>query len=232
MKVVYTYIFDNHDWLLPPVVTKGWRYVCFTDTPDSICKTQDVWEIIKVPLSQDTPKRTAGYYLTHGLELFPECDTVVSVSGQYRIVGFLDGFVDGFLKRDYCIMNHPVRNCTYQEGKAVLLHRRDVPRNINPQLDRYRKEGLPPNSGMVQTGAIGRKNILAVKEFELLWWEEIRKGSQRDQLSFNYTLWKNPHLLKIDYFNEIDLVPYMKLGEHRICYDDREYKNFISDNNV
>ena len=91
MKVVYTYIFGKHDWLRHPnFVTPGWRYVCFTDTPDGVWPPdhkKHTWEIITVPSEYDTPKRTAGYYLTHGLDLFPEAEIIISAIGMCQIVG-------------------------------------------------------------------------------------------------------------------------------------------------
>jgi len=219
LKIVYTYIFGKHDWLRTPTkVTPGWKYICFTDTPDNVwpkSMERQTWEVIQVPSDQDTPKRTAGYYLTHSANLFPEAEIIVSVIGMGRIVGDLDGFVMKNLKRDYCLMRHPARVCTYSEGQAVISYKKDKPENVNPQMDRYKAEGLPVNHGMVQTGVIGRRNSDRVKEFERLWWEEIKNESQRDQLSFNYCLWKYPDLIKVDTFDPNKLGEFVALCPHR-----------------
>lgn len=219
MKIVYTYIFGKHDWLRPPKhVTQGWRYVCFTDTPDGVWPPnaqKRAWEIIYKPSDQDNPKRTAGYYLTHSTDLFPEAEIIISAIGMCQVVGDLDSFVRTNLTQDYCLMRHPARVCTYSEGQACISYKKDTPENINPQMDRYKAEGLPKNHGMVQTGVIGRRNTVGVKEFERLWWEEIKNESKRDQLSFNYTLWKHPGLIKVDTFDPNHLGKWFMLCPHR-----------------
>ena len=168
-----------------------------------------------MPSPFDTPKRTAGYYLTHSTDLFHEYEIILSTTGQCRIVGDLDDFVKSYLKRDYTLMKHPARNCTYAEANACISYHKDKPGNIKPQMERYREEGLPENNGMVQTGVIGRRNTPAVKEFEALWWEEIKNNSQRDQLSFNYCLWKYPKLLKVDPFDPNRLGKHFAICAHR-----------------
>jgi hypothetical protein len=222
MKVIYTYIFNEWDWLKPPVkVTPGWKYVCFTDEdnpwlPGSSLKA---WEIVRVK-DELTPKRRAGYYLTHGLELFGDSEIIISVTGQCHVIGDLDVFVEKFLKRDYCLMHHPSRNCTYKEAAACMRSNRDDPEVIARHMEKYRAEGLPANAGMVQTGIIGRRNTVGVKEFERLWWEEIQNGSQRDQLSWNYVLWEHPGLIDVDYWkfdechwNHIAVTPHYRKNQ-------------------
>jgi len=209
MKTVYTYIFGDYDKLKQPVKTEGWKYICFTDNPDLYDK--GIWQLEKVPII-DTPKKTAGYYLTHGLELF-NTDIVVSITGQCEIVENLNHFIDDFLKRDYCLMKHPARNCTYKEGEAVIKWKSDIPGNVIPQMKRYKKEGLPENNGMAQCAVIGRRNTPEIRIFESLWWDELNKETLRDQLSFNYVLWENP--INLDYFELEDMEEYIIIHKHK-----------------
>lgn len=200
-KVVYTYIFNEWDWLKPPIkVTPGWRYVCFTDEknpwlPGMVPKA---WELVQVRMEY-TPKRQACYFLTHGTDMFAEYDIIVSITGQCHVIGDLDEFCDIVLKRNYGIMYHPSRNCTYKEAAAVVRHGKDDPEVVKKHMERYRKEGFPEFSGMVQTGIIARRNVFSVREFERKWWKEIQGGSHRDQLSWNYTNWKFP--IQVDFYN-------------------------------
>lgn len=208
MKTAYTYIFNNYDTLKQPVKTEGWKYICFTDNPDLYEK--GIWQLEKVPII-DTPKKTACYYITHGLELF-STDIVLSVTGQCQIIGNLNDLIDDFLKRDYCIMRHPARNCTYREGEAILRHKRDIPGNVIPQILKYRAEGLPEHNGLAQCAVIGRRNIPAVKRFDARWWNELNTMSTREQLSFNYVLWRYP--INIDYFEIEELNKYIEIHKH------------------
>jgi hypothetical protein len=43
---------------------------------------------------------------------------------------------------------------------------------------------------LVETSVLLRRNTAAVRRFNEAWWEEVEKGSCRDQISFNYVAWK------------------------------------------
>jgi len=203
MNVVYTYIFNKWDWLKPPMkVTPGWKYICFTDEDDpwQPGMPPHTWELRKVDHFH-TPKRMQVYYKTHALGLFPDADYVVSIDGSCHIMGCMDAFVERFLKRDYCLMIHPSRNCTYDEAETVIQYGKDSEKVVRRQMGMYREFGLPENEGMVQTGIIGRYNNPKVESFEEAWWEEVEDGSHRDQLSWNFVNWSSP-IMGVDYFTQ------------------------------
>lgn len=82
---------------------------------------------------------------------------------------------------------HDKRDCIYDEGPACIELKKDCPRIINRQLERYRKEGFPAHYGLLSGGILYRKhNSPALRAVDEMWWNEVRKGSKRDQLSFNY----------------------------------------------
>ena len=67
-------------------------------------------------------------------------------------------------------------------------------------MERYQKEGYPRHNGLI-TGMVilrrhNEKDCIKVMEH---WWTEIKYGSKRDQLSFNYVAWKNK--LKFSYID-------------------------------
>ena len=91
------------------------------------------------------------------------------------------------------------RDCIYDEA-AVLTkagHNKDI---INNQMNKYILEGYPKHNGLACTTYIIRKHNLKVEEFNNMWWSEICRGSERDQLSFNYVAWRTG--INIKYFNE------------------------------
>jgi hypothetical protein len=69
---------------------------------------------------------------------------------------------------------------------------KDTQENVNPQIDRYKKEGFPKDFGLLQSNIMIRKHNEedCIRLMEC-WFEELKNGSHRDQLSFNYALWKN-----------------------------------------
>jgi hypothetical protein len=92
---------------------------------------------------------------------------------------------------DIITFKHRFRNCTYDEGTAVLAGHRD--RNVaivNEQMEYYHKEGYPEQNGQFETGVLLRHHTPEVKRFNEFWWSQICRFSKRDQLSVNYTAWK------------------------------------------
>ena len=58
-------------------------------------------------------------------------------------------------------------------------------------MDRYKNDGYPSKNGLTRNTILIRKhNEPDVVETMEKWWEEVKYGSKRDQLSFNYSAWK------------------------------------------
>lgn len=91
---------------------------------------------------------------------------------------------------DIVCLEHPARNCVYEEHKACLERKKDDPVIMQKQMNKYRSEGYPENAGMVQTGFLARTVSDQVLEHASIWWDEVAMYSRRDQLSFNYALAK------------------------------------------
>ena len=59
-------------------------------------------------------------------------------------------------------------------------------------MERYIQNGYPQNNGLGFTcGLVRYHNRPILKNAMEMWWTEIKYGSKRDQLSFNYVAWKN-----------------------------------------
>jgi hypothetical protein len=86
---------------------------------------------------------------------------------------------------------HPQRNCVTRELAACRQLRKDDPGVMEAQVDRYLRAGMPLRAGMVETGVLLWKNDERAQRFASLWLREVRYGSARDQLSFNYVAWKH-----------------------------------------
>ena len=68
-------------------------------------------------------------------------------------------------------------------------------------MDRYRSLGYPVNNGLIFSAClIRRHNEKDVIKCMNAWWGEIKYGSRRDQLSFNYSAAKTN--LKFTYIEE------------------------------
>ena len=89
------------------------------------------------------------------------------------------------------------RDCIYDEAQYLLKigeegKYKDDPEIIKEQIKRYKNDNYSEHNGLIVGMIIFRRhNKLDVIKVMENWWEEIKKGSRRDQLSFNYVAWKN-----------------------------------------
>lgn len=190
--VVFTCLSGSYDTLKEPVeVDPNWDYVCFTNEP----VTSKVWQIRKIP---DALVHLPNAKQARAIKILPhvylsEYEYSFWIDASILIKRSVTGFVSDTLHTEtacFAIPKHPDRICLYEEAKAVKRMNKDKPESVDPQVTRYKKEGYPSNWGLVQSGLIIRKHTQEVAEFCNRWWNEVEKGSKRDQLSFNYVLWK------------------------------------------
>jgi hypothetical protein len=190
-KVVYTAITGCYDELFTPeYINKDWDYICFTDNPDL---TSDFWQIRRMKESDDLDSvKKARKYKIQPHRYLPEYQISLWVDGNFRIVGDIDEYIKIYaLKKSMMCMNHPDRDCVYQEAEAVVKLKKDAENIVSIQIKKYIEENYPKNNGMIASGILYRKhNDPVVKELMNEWWNEVIIMSCRDQLSFNYVCWK------------------------------------------
>ena len=203
-KVVYTCITGDYDRLIDPkVVSEDFDYICFTDS-DKL--QSDVWKIMPLPeeTNELTQVKKQRFIKTHPHLVLKDYDYSIWVDGNMEIVGGMNDFIKNIDVKDASIFipKHPVRKCIYAEERAVISMKKDKSEITNPQIKRYKSEKFPKDYGLVQSNIIFRKHndkdcIKIMDE----WWEEIKNGSHRDQLSFNYICWKNKDI-KVIFLND------------------------------
>jgi hypothetical protein len=161
--------------------------VCFTDRK----LESPVWDVVVRPEKGD-PVRIAKQYkiLTH--RFFPRAQYFVWNDGSQQLLERITpDLVEQLLDGNQIVVHpHPHRKCIYREARYCLYRKKDRPRLIQRQMDRYRKEGMPKNYGLIRGGFFIRRNNPETNHFFEKWWEEISTGSRRDQLSFDYLRWK------------------------------------------
>lgn len=196
-KVVYTCIIGGYDSLIEPkYITDGFDYICFTD--DKSLKS-DVWEIRDLPKETDglTQIKKQRFVKINPHLLLKDYDISIWVDGNVDLKGDLNKFVKKYIndKSSIYVPKHPQRNCIYLESTVVGRMGKDKKEVMKPQMDRYKKEGFPENYGLLQSNILLRKHNKqdCIKLMEE-WFNEVKKGSHRDQLSFNYVSWKNKEI--------------------------------------
>ena len=126
--------------------------------------------------------------------LLSEYDMSIWVDGNVTLKGDLNKFVKNVITSDCSVYvpKHPQRDCIYAEANAVVKMGKDKSDITRPQMERYRKEGFPERYGLLQSNIMLRKhNKLDCIKLMEDWFKELKDGSHRDQLSFNYASWKN-----------------------------------------
>ena len=193
-KVVYTCITGGYDSLVEPrYITPGFDYICFTDNPSV---TSSTWDIRPMPqgLENLSKVKQQRYVKINPHKILSEYEISIWVDGSVTIKGNLEELLDLTLTGNTSVYvpQHPSRKCIYEESKAVLGMKKDVKEIVNPQMEKYKAEGFPKNYGLLQSNILIRihndENCIKLME---AWFNELKDNSHRDQLSFNYVLWKN-----------------------------------------
>ena len=196
--VVYTAIFGGYDKLQTPKnISSQVDYICFTDSN----LESDIWEIRKVPAIYSDSTRCARKYKLLPHRYLSDYDVSIWIDGNIVIHGSIDNFITNINEKNIAVYDHmqcfDKRNCIYQEAQAIFYfgnkngNYKDDPTIIQNQIEKYAKEGYPQNNGLISSGILLRKhNKTDVKQSMEYWWNEIKYGSKRDQLSFNYAAWK------------------------------------------
>jgi hypothetical protein len=193
--VVYSCNINHYDFVKEPYpVDKRSQYILFTDVKD----TYEVWEAkyIDYKYISPDPQRASRYFKLNPHKVLPEHDISVWVDFSFIIrIPNLVTFVKSTLgTNNIACYTHGCsslrRNCIYQEADVCCSVLLDDVMTMKSQMAKYKAEGFPKKYGLFSTGLIIRKNNKLVNEFNETWWNEICKGSKRDQLSQMYAAWK------------------------------------------
>jgi len=233
--VVYTCIVGNNDVLREVANPESnIDYVCFTNH-DIQSKT---WGIRKIPgyLNYLDPVKIARCIKIMPHVFLKEYIISVWVDGNIEVKRDINDFIEDSLTGYFAIPKHPLRICIYEEAKAVLKLNKDRPDIVNLQMSEYFRREYPVSYGLVQSGIIIRKHNHE-KSIEICnsWWNEVRTFSIRDQLSFNFAIWKkdinidviHPSILGSNYFQ---LWSHISKGCERISFKPNygDIQNFIN----
>lgn len=186
----------------PKVVDDRFDHILFSN--DIKEDRVGVWQIRPIPYHNDDNTRICRYVKTHPEDLLPEYDFSIWVDSNIQIVSSyvydhaIDLYQQGTLLSSMC---HPIRDCIYDEAFEVMFLCFEQEKIVVEWCRRLRKENYPEHNGLHETGVMFRKhNTSLVRETNVMWWDCIEKYSKRDQLSFNYALWKLG--IECDYFLE------------------------------
>jgi hypothetical protein len=191
--VVFTAITGKFNNVLrEPLWREGVRPVHFVCFSDFLAAAPAPWHLLPPVWEHENPRRTARWHKVMVHELFPDAEYWLWADGNQQLAADPWSLVDQFLPEgtDIATYKHPLRKCVHEELNACVKLKKDKPQLMRAQVTSYQQEGYPKNNGMCETTVMLRRNTEAVREFNEVWWRQIRDGSLRDQLSFNYAVWK------------------------------------------
>jgi hypothetical protein len=184
---VFTAIFGNYERVRQPrVVNPDVRYVLFTDRQ---VKRPGVWEVRIVPRKGCAARSARHYKILPHLYL-PDADVTVWHGGWLQLIADPLKAVGFLFKNDIAMEPHIERGCIYEEAAACIRLKKVNPKNAKRQMRAYASEGFPTNYGLTSAFLIVRRNTAQVSIMSELWWKQIEKFTNRDQLSLMYCLWK------------------------------------------
>ena len=193
--VVYTCITGGYDSITQHSYQNlNWDYVCYTDNFEMIkAKKIGIWEIRPLAYNKLDNIRNARWHKTHPHKLFPEYKYSIWIDGNIDVLDSeLYKKSQKLINSKYCIFayKHPFRDCVYDEADAVINLKKDFPNIVKKEVKYLEKQNFPKHFGLNETGVLIRKHLQCTETMELWWWL-IKQFSRRDQLSFNFALWKN-----------------------------------------
>lgn len=213
-KIVYTVITGNYDKLKDPkVITDGWDYIAFVD--DASKHQSKIWQIREfkknVNYSDVLNNRRKKINIPFkGKELL-----TIYVDGSIEILGNLNAFVrKSKHRRGISALGHHARNCIYDEAQQVKKLMKADHKQVDLWVNEIYQNGYERHLGLNQCGLMIRNNTEEVRSLMRDWWQVVRDKVSRDQLSFNYIMWKNGYVV-----NTIELSlfrKYFKIHHHEI----------------
>lgn len=214
---VYSCITGGYDHVIEPL-TKEANIDYFMFTDQKVPKTS-IWK--KIDVTEFSEYETlAPKDLNRRIKMIPydylkEYDYSVYVDGNIEIIYGIQNIIRNLKNASLAIHYHPVRDCIYDEGVAVVHHKKADPIQVKNQLEQYRKDGFPRHYGMTENSIIVRKHEnKETEKLMRLWWDEYQKYPTRDQFTLSYLMWKTNYskmnfislgnnLEKNPYFNRI-----------------------------
>lgn len=212
---VYSAIIGGYDSIrLPEYIDEELDYYLFTDNHDV---KSEFFEVIYVDNEEelDSARLSKKIKIIGNWEYLKEYDFTIWLDGKLQITGDLHEYMKKYsMGKPLLCFNHYTRDDLYQEGVACMQLGKDDPDIINAQLRRYLKEGFPQGEGLIDACLLVKDNRSELLKRTMYdWWNEVKNGSKRDQLSFSYVCWKNGLLYDTSPLISI-LNPYVKTYTH------------------
>lgn len=219
--VVYTCICGNYDAIITHTyIRDNWDYIYFTDNQQLLKSGHAQWEMRPLEYAEGNNTRINRWHKLFPHKILKEYYVRLYIDGNVDIpkpnlFDFLDFEVFDDESKKFAINTHKSRNCIYEEAKKVKELKLDFTTIIDEQMATYKKANCPAALGLTENFMLYRRHHDdQVKEVMEEWWWWVFNYSKRDQLSFNFVIWKQN--FKIDLFDRQFSRQYNTKGPIRI----------------
>ncbi|ULB45195.1 tetratricopeptide repeat protein, partial [Limnospira fusiformis KN01] len=220
--IVYTCNFGNYESVKEPlVIDPRIEYILFTDRTD--IQSQN-WKVIEFSETAQNPRRTSRFAKILAHKYLPKHDISVYIDSTMEIkeTDVFKMVNDCLNDKDIALYKHYIRKCTYDEILYCQQKEIEVPEICDMVDKKYKSSNFPADYGLFENGFIIRKNTKKVRELNEAWWKEYEEGSQRDQFSLMYCLWKlNIKVSPITIGQQMRINPFINFKKHK-------YKSYIN----
>ncbi len=195
-KVVYTTVLGKYNLKEPTYINKDWEHICFTDRK----LKSNIWSMIHIKGGNDLRKKAREIKIRY--DKYLDFNLLFYIDSKFTITCNLDKLIEKYLKYDLCLFSNHKRDCAHLEAEFCIKKGVGNKEDIINQINFYKKEGFPKGLGKCATGILIRRNTPELLNFMKLWYDQVAKYSNRDQISFPYIMWKNPIKFTILPFKE------------------------------
>jgi hypothetical protein len=196
--LVITAITNGKDKLVdPPVIFDNCDYIAYVDkkTEGTVWDQREVLKFSTIDKFKD--RRDAKPYKILSAVMFPQYEYIIWEDGNHQLKKDPQLIIEEYGEdTDIMVFKHPDRKCLFQEMSACAQWNLDIRETIQAQYNHYISNRMPNMFGLFEMSTFIVKTSDAVKELQLMWWEQICKFSSRDQISFPYCLWKMGNKIK------------------------------------
>jgi hypothetical protein len=183
---VYTAIFGGYDTLMKGEKLGDCDYICFSDEE---METPPPWQLRVVERPHPDPSYASRYYFDQSTVALPDYEYTIMHGGNRILIVKPESLLKYLKTTDIAAYQHPMHRTLEREFNAIMRLEKAEEKIMRAQIERYRADGFPCGHVTACTILI-RRNTPAVQKFEKMWWNEVKNGSRRDQISFDYVRWK------------------------------------------
>ena len=194
MKIaVYSCIIGRYDTIIEPVLVEP--EVDYYMITDQFIPESSTWKKIDATKLEDYG-RMSNMMLNRKIKILQteqlrKYDYSIYIDGNIEIIAGMSPIIAQMKTYQIGLHFHRSRDCIYDEVVAVKHLKQIQGKEMDAQVNEYKKKGFPKHYGLYENSIIVRDNRSndMIKLMEA-WWDELCLHPTRDQLSLPYVVWK------------------------------------------